>query len=74
MEKTIYLQESKRQYEEDQFDPILTAFDFAFCSSRYGKLLQELGNPPLPLLGNRFQILSLVGKGGFSVVYKVNRV
>lgn len=40
-------------------------------SSRYGKPNQETNSPAWPILQNRYQLLSLLGKGGFSEVYKV---
>jgi tousled-like kinase len=56
-EKVSYIQEAKRLYEEQH--------------SRFGKPNggQE-GFKPWPILENRYQLLSLLGKGGFSEVYK----
>ena len=41
-------------------------------SSRYGKSTK--GSTPWPLLSQKFQLLSLLGKGGFSEVYLVRNL
>lgn len=55
-EKVTYMQEAKRLYEEQH--------------SRFGKPNPDHGSPAWQILENRYQLLSLLGKGGFSEVYK----
>ena len=61
-EKVTYIQEAKRLYEEQH--------------SRFGKpislMLRENNDDykPWPVQENRYQLCSLLGKGGFSEVYK----
>jgi len=43
-------------------------------SSRYGRPNPETNAPAWPILADRYQLLSLLGKGGFSEVYKVGLV
>ena len=55
-EKENYLSLSKKIHEEE--------------NSRFGKLISQDLNSRWPILGDRYQLLSLLGKGGFSEVYR----
>ena len=56
LEKISCIQETKRINNE--------------YHSRFGKPNPRTGSPEWPILDNKYQILSLIGKGGFSEVYK----
>lgn len=70
-EKALFTHEYKRLQEEDQYiiSP-LSCILTREISCRFGNSSKE-GFAPWPILSNRYQLLSLIGKGGFSEVYKV---
>ncbi|EGR30092.1 protein kinase domain protein [Ichthyophthirius multifiliis] len=60
--KKYYLYKNKKDFMKNKSNKIKKQENIIKISSRYGKLW--------PCLGERYQLLSLLGRGGFSEVYK----